>query len=460
MEGEEPCDILHPKNCIGNAVQDFTGSALQQAADGTAEAFGKMVAWLSTFWVQVDTPPLLAANGAASAEVEFLQSGLWFWTMSLAVLAVLVGAGRMIWEQRGEPMRQVAMGLVRFILVSAAGVTAIQLLITASDELAKWLIDNATSGTGFGENLLAMISLNEQIGVILIIVMGFIAIGVSFAQMVLMVFRSGLLVVLAGIFPTAAAFTNTEMGRQWFQRCVGWIIAFILYKPAAALIYATAFKLTGSNALGVEDDGTGGVKIVTGLGLMFVSVIALPALMRFVTPMVGAVAGGGGSGAAMGAMAGSLASGAISKGMASSGSRSGGHKSSNTSSQTSQNSSNTSNSSTQSQKGPGGSSDTSSKSSGGGGSAQPKSTTASGSGGSIGTQAASTAGGAGATTGGAAASGTAAGGTAAAGSGAAAAAGPVGIAAAAAATVAKKGSDAAKGATESSTGEGPSGSKG
>lgn len=455
MEGEEPCDIFHPKNCIGNAVQDFTGSALQQAADGTAEAFGKMVAWLSTFWVQVDTPPLLAANGAASAEVEFLQSGLWFWTMSLAVLAVLVGAGRMIWEQRGEPMRQVAMGLVRFILVSAAGVTAIQLLITASDELAKWLIDNATSGTGFGENLLAMISLNEQIGVILIIVMGFIAIGVSFAQMVLMVFRSGLLVVLAGIFPTAAAFTNTEMGRQWFQRCVGWIIAFILYKPAAALIYATAFKLTGSNALGVDDDGTGGVKIVTGLGLMFVSVIALPALMRFVTPMVGAVAGGGGSGAAMGAMAGSLASGAISKGMASSGSRSGGHKSSNTSSQTSQNSSNTSNSSTQSQKGPGGSSETSSKSSGGGGSAQPKSTTASGNGGSIGTQAASTAGGAGATTGGATA-----GGTAAAGSGAAAAAGPVGIAAAAAATVAKKGSDAAKGAAESSTGEGPSGSKG
>ncbi|MFK0042397.1 hypothetical protein ACIQTW_21385, partial [Paenarthrobacter sp. NPDC090517] len=230
--------------CVGKeGVKNLTGSALEQVAQGVTEAFGKAVAWLGTFWVNVDTPPLISAGTKSSAEVEFLQGHLWFWTLSLAVLAILVGAGRMIWEQRGEPLRQVAVGLVRFILVSAGGVAAIQLLVTASDGLAKWLIDEATAGAGFGTNLAAMINLSGNIGVILVIVLGLLAVIISLIQLVLMVFRSGLLVVLAGIFPTTAAFTNTEMGRQWFQRCVGWIIAFVLYKPAAALIYATAFKL-------------------------------------------------------------------------------------------------------------------------------------------------------------------------------------------------------------------------
>ena len=61
-----------------------------------------------------------------------------------------------------------------------------------------------------------------------------------------MVVRSGMLVILAGILPTTAAFTNTEMGRQWFQKAVGWTIAFILYKPAAAIVYSVAFLLMGS----------------------------------------------------------------------------------------------------------------------------------------------------------------------------------------------------------------------
>jgi type IV secretion system protein TrbL len=420
-ETGKPCGPLEFGCQVKDGVKDLTGSALEQVAQGVTEAFGKAVAWLGTFWVNVDTPPLISSGTVASSEVAFIQSHLWFWTLALAVMAVLVGAGRMAWEQRGEPLRQVAVGLVRFILVSAGGVAVIQLLITASDGLAKWLIDEATNGTGFGTNLVNMINLNGQVGVILVIVLGLFAVMISLLQLVLMVFRSGLLVVLAGIFPTTAAFTNTEMGRQWFQRCVGWIIAFILYKPAAALIYATAFKLTSANAFGGPDDGTGGVKLMAGLGLMFVALIALPALMRFVTPMVGAVAGGGGGGGAMGAMAGSLASGAIGKGSFSGGSRSGGHRSSASSPGTSE-----------SDKGPKGSVNSGSK-------------PGQGSGGTTPAKGASTAGAAP---------------TAGAGAGAAAAAGPIGAAVAVAGAVAKKGAEAAKGAAESSTGDGPSGSKG
>jgi hypothetical protein len=152
----------------------------------------------------------------------------------------------------------------------------------------------------------------------MIILLGLIAILASVMQIVLMIIRGGLLVILTGIFPTAAAFTNTEAGRGWFQKCTAWLIAFILYKPAAAIIYATAFQLSGTKIFGNsgegKDFGSALLTTVTGLALMVIALFAMPALMRFVTPMVGAVAGGGGALAA--GTVGALASGAISMGSA------------------------------------------------------------------------------------------------------------------------------------------------
>ena len=137
----------------------------------------------------------------------------------------------------------------------------------------------------FGLTTLAGGGLN---GAILVIFFGIVIFIVSLIQLVLMIVRGGMLVILAGLLPTSAAFTSTQLGRQWFRRSVSWLAAFILYKPAAAIIYATAFELTGQKAFG----SGGPVDVVTGLMLMVLAVLALPALMKFVTPLVGATAGG------------------------------------------------------------------------------------------------------------------------------------------------------------------------
>ena len=76
--------------------------------------------------------------------------------------------------------------------------------------------------------------------------------------------------------------------------CIAWLVAFILYKPAAAIVYATAFRLAGSDVFGGDGDEL--MSAVTGLVLMVLALAALPALMRFVTPMVGALSSGGGGG--------------------------------------------------------------------------------------------------------------------------------------------------------------------
>lgn len=315
-------NAFNPLCHAGAAIEDVANDAVKNMAKAIADAVGQTVKTLGTFWVNVGTPNLTAAPGgtAASDPVLFLQNSLYFWTAALAVLSVLVGAAKMVIERRGAPLRDLVRSLATLVVVSGAGVAAVGLLTVAADQFSAWIITNSTSGTSFNDNISAMLALSSTspIGSIMIILLGLIAILASVLQIVLMIVRGGLLVVLTGIFPTAAAFTNTEAGKGWFQKCTAWLIAFILYKPAAAIIYATAFRLSGTKIFGNggdgKDFGSALLTTVTGLALMVIALFAMPALMRFVTPMVGAVTGGGGALAA-GAVGG-LASGAINMGSA------------------------------------------------------------------------------------------------------------------------------------------------
>ena len=125
--------------------------------------------------------------------------------------------------------------------------------------------------------------------------LGLAAFVASLVQIALMVVRGGMLVILAGHPPAVGRRRRAPSGAStWFKKCIAWLVAFILYKPAAAIVYATAFRLAGSDVFGGDGDEL--MCAVTGLVLMVLALVALPALMRFVTPMVGAMASGGGGG--------------------------------------------------------------------------------------------------------------------------------------------------------------------
>lgn len=423
----------------------------------------------------------------AAGATLFLQSSLWWYMGVAAVASVIIGAARMIWEQRAEPGRETLKSLLTLIVVAGSGVTIVALLVQAADSFAVWVINGSLDcsvldGVCFETQMgtLIMLTSTTPLGALLVIILGIIAILASVFQIVLMVARGGLLVILTGILPLAASATNTEMGKAWFKKCVGWLIAFILYKPAAAIVYAAAFQLAGTDVF--QDDGSGLLSLLTGLMLMIIALFALPALMRFVTPMVGAVAGGGG--ALAGAALGSLPSGAASVGRMASGSGSGGGGTSNgpagpAGSTGSAGNEGPSGNSTGGQSAPGasqsagaqdaGASTPGPKTGGGGGSPAGKGAVPVGQGSSGGASAGAGAAAGGGAAGGAAAGGGAAaagGGAAAGGAAAGAAAGPVGIAAGAALSAAKQGAEAAVGAIKSvgeqSTGEGdgPHGSNG
>lgn len=251
---------------------------------------------------------LPSSPAGGSSTVAFLQGSLWWYVGAAAVVSVIVGATRMAWEQRAEPGRDLLKSLFTLIVVAGASVTVIGLLVTAADAFAVWILNNATScdvtaADCFSRNITALLSIAALgQGSLLVIILGLVAILASAVQILLMVARGGMLVILTGILPLAASATNTEMGKTWFKKALGWLIAFILYKPAAAIVYATAFKLVGTNVF--QDDGSGVISVLTGLMLMLVALFAMPALMRFVTPLVAATSSGGGGLAAAGAAGG------------------------------------------------------------------------------------------------------------------------------------------------------------
>ncbi|WP_137755688.1 hypothetical protein [Agrococcus sp. SGAir0287] len=126
-------------------------------------------------------------------------------------------------------------------------------------------------------------------------------------QFALMLGRVAILILLVGVLPLASSFTNTELGMQWMRRIVAWTLAFLLYKPVAALIFGTAMRMVGTDVFGGEglpEQVTLAIRVVLGLIIFGLGVVALPALMRLMMPAVSPIVGGSaGMGLAVAGMA-------------------------------------------------------------------------------------------------------------------------------------------------------------
>ena len=106
------------------------------------------------------------------------------------------------------------------------------------------------------------------------------------------------------MLPLAAAGSIAPMTRAWVRKVSAWMLALICYKPAAAAVYATAFTMIGS--------GGSPETALMGFVMLLLSVLTLPALMRFFTWTTGAIASSAGGGQLLGAATvGAIAIGAM-----------------------------------------------------------------------------------------------------------------------------------------------------
>ena len=320
-------------------VGGVAGDVVSAVAHAVFTAVGQMVATVATLWVHVPTPDLVASGCDPSTgpcqpsdTVGFLQSDLKWLTVAVAAVSLGVGASRMVIDaRRGEQAgRELLGGLLRFVILSGLGATLIWMLVQVGDSFSTWIlsqslqcvtVNGARSCSDFGANMTVLLGFSTATAVslgwgMLLILLGLVAILASVIQVLLMYMRGGLLVLFAGLIPLVAANWTSEMGKHQYKRGIAWTTAAVLYKPAAAVVYAAAFRLAGQNVFA----GGGAIgSVLAGLMMMILAVVALPALVRFVAPVTAAVAGGGmagilGAGAGYAALRSSLPTGAAGDG--------------------------------------------------------------------------------------------------------------------------------------------------
>lgn len=272
------CIDMYLSKAVNAAFGGFFGllfDAIEAMVVLAVQAVMKSVGFL---WITIDSPEV-----QGHATVGFVTSHTQYLLVFAATIAVIAGAIKMAISQRGEPVRDILKSLLTMVVVSSAGVAFASVLISASDSFSEWIINQALGDMEFSARIAEIIThplKSNGVKWALVVLVGILMVITALIQLALMVVRYGMLILLVGVLPLTAAATNTEMGMMWFKRSVSWLAAFIIYKPVAALIYATAIKL-----MTAPTDDT--LKIITGVTMMVMGIVALPALLRFVSPKAG-----------------------------------------------------------------------------------------------------------------------------------------------------------------------------
>ena len=265
---------------------------LRALFDGISQGLEKMLVLVGDM---VISPPSFTSEHQSNA--QWLAGQTEYLAGILAVVSLMIGGMMLMWQRKAEPLKDILAMLIRLILVSAGGVSLIALLSQASDEWSAWMLDAATAGS-FNDNLIALFALNPfsaHSGILMAILFGLLAIIAGAIQVVLFMIRQPFLILMVGLWPLSAAATNTDWGRQWFSKLTGWIAAFLLYKPAVAIIFALGLKMMKPDT---SDTADGMLNFIQGLLLIGMSMVALPALVKFIVPSTASLGSGGGGGAA------------------------------------------------------------------------------------------------------------------------------------------------------------------
>ncbi|WP_218135810.1 hypothetical protein [Nonomuraea jiangxiensis] len=274
---------------VGGAAESVAaGGMLDELAAALQEAQVKVLSMMAGFWARTPAPPLSDSVGP----VAWLQERTHWYVGLLAVLGLIIAAGQLALRRRAEPAIRATAGLLTLTVVTGCATAAMSLLVEAGDAYSTWIVGQALDGgdfTGAITRLAGFQTLTLPPG--LMIILAFVSIISCVLQIMLMLARVALLGLLTGLLPMAAALSGTQAGRTWLTRIAVWGLAFALYKPAAATVYSYAFLAMGTPASELAQ--------MSGLVVIALAVVALPALMRLLAPAISTVgSGGGGSGAA------------------------------------------------------------------------------------------------------------------------------------------------------------------
>jgi len=292
--------VVAPSGAVASKV---TNSFLDEVRKSAADATVTILKTLGTFWLKIPSPDVANPDGTAGGPAGFLQGNLGYLTILAAVFGLILCGARLGITARSDGAEAVKM-LVRLIAVTAAGAGVVALLIKGGDEFSPWIIQTST-GAPFDQSapsLLTNAGLLAMTPLLTIIVAIFALFGAG-AMVIFMILRGALLIILIAVWPLATSLTGTEQGMQWYKKINAYLIAFVLLRPVASIIYASGFLLLkDGHGFATNDPGVSALMAsLTGMAILAVAGLSLPALLRFVSPAAAAGSGAMTGAAVMGA---------------------------------------------------------------------------------------------------------------------------------------------------------------
>ncbi|KOX33516.1 membrane protein [Streptomyces sp. NRRL F-4707] len=279
---------------LGEIGEGVTSGAVEVFAKAIGEAASEVLKSLNGVWLGVKA-------GETGGPINTIQGELNWLVGYVAVASLLMAAIRMALDRRGQSMKMAFMGMWKVLLAGAIAVPAAGALMRASDAYAEEVYAKSDLG-GQAAEMLGVMTLGQP-G--LVLVFGLLVMLSTFVQIVLMYIRIGVMIMLIGTLPLAASASMTGWGEGWWKKHIGWLAAWLLYKPAAALIIFSATAMT-QDARGTKDL----TRTIAGMGMLILAVFALPALLKLIVPATAALGGTSGGTVTLNAVN-NLASGAV-----------------------------------------------------------------------------------------------------------------------------------------------------
>lgn len=308
------CDILaDPIGCFTEDAVDVAEAAVVGGAKAMIEELlvmatewvTSMLAINATWWVHLPTPDLSTCGilhsreggrtlspscGDTSGAIESLQNHTAWIAAIVAVFALIAAGTRMAATRDGGEAGNLLRGLLTFVAATTGGIAITQLLIRASDAYAHWIITAAADD--LAQSITESFYLEQEAMMLAMLILACLGGLIGWLQFGMMIARLAGLILFSGLLPVAAAAAMTRGGQAMLTKYLGWLFAFILYKPAAATIYATVFWMLDNSTFGSGIYGTF-LEALVILMMMVLAIFALPALMRLITPAVAALAAAG-----------------------------------------------------------------------------------------------------------------------------------------------------------------------
>ncbi|OBA45755.1 hypothetical protein [Kocuria sp. ICS0012] len=305
---------------VGDLAGGIAGDTVEKLilfmAGWLVEIFTTMLDFVGTWWLNIGAPEM----GAGSA-TERVQMATTTFVGVAGIIGTAFAVLRIARDHNRESAENLVMGLIRTVVVSGLAVSMVSLSLAVTDEVAPWLVDTiagnaARDGLGQSMDLDAVAGSKMALTTagILIVLAPFAILG-SILNAALVIFSYGVAGALCGLLPIFAAASTTERGRKSFDKAVGWLIAVILFKPVAAVLYGFGLALmNGIRGTGDGEVANHVITLLTGTVIIFMACLSMPALARVMVPAVSAGPRGMGAGG-LAMLGGAVAIGAVTAGV-------------------------------------------------------------------------------------------------------------------------------------------------